>query len=44
MHAEVQLDGAVNADRIYARVAAAQRCVSNRAVDAQTLSRQLRNP
>jgi hypothetical protein len=41
MHTEVQLDGAVNADRIYARVSAAQRCVSNRAVDVQTLSRQL---
>ena len=44
MHAEVQLDGAVNADRIYAHVSAAQRCVSNRAVDVQTRSRQLRNP
>ena len=41
MHAEVQLDGAVNADRIYAHVSAEQRCVSNRAVDVQTLSRQL---
>ena len=41
MHAEVQLDGAVTADRIYARVSTAQRCVSNRAVDVQTLSRQL---